>query len=67
MTTADETSAIPAKLKAELTQALELLAKGIRDPQAAKHAADRMDRMREENCRLFGEQESAVGIIREMR
>lgn len=58
---------IPAEFKAELQQALDFLAKGIRDPEAAKKACERMDRMREENRRLFGEQNSAVEIIREMR
>jgi hypothetical protein len=67
MQTAQEVITIPAELKADLRQALDSLAKGIRDPEAAKRAAQRMDRMREENRRLLGEQNSAVGIIREMR
>ena len=67
MKTTEDPFAIPAELKAELQQALDFLAKGIRDPEAAKKACERMDRMREENRRLFGEQNSAVGIVREMR
>ncbi len=67
MKTPEDTLVIPAELKAELQQALDFLAKGIRDPEAAKKASERMDRMREENRKLFGEQNSAVGIIREMR
>jgi hypothetical protein len=67
MKTAEDILAIPTELKAQLQQALDCLAKGIRDPEAAKKASERMDRMREENRRLFGEQNKAVEIIREIR
>ncbi len=61
-----ETSAdIPVELKSELQLALDNLTRGIRDPEAAKVACERMDRMREENRKLFGEQNCAVGLIRE--
>jgi hypothetical protein len=67
MTTADNILCIPDALKADLRQALELLARGIRDPDAAIKASERMDRIREENRKLLGEQNIAVDIIREMR
>ncbi len=51
----------------ELQQAAEKLARGERDREAAKRAAQRMDRMREENRKLFGVQNIGVDIIRQMR
>ena len=62
-----EKTVIPDQLKAELRDALEKLAEGTRDPEAAKKACDRMDKLREENRRQFGEQDIAVEIIRQMR
>ena len=59
--------AIPDAVKAELQEALADLAKGIRRPEKVKAACERMDRMREENRQLFGEQNIAVQLIRETR
>jgi hypothetical protein len=67
MKTKQEPAIIPAKLKSELQEALDNLGKRIRDPEAAKKASERMDRMREENRKLFGEQNIAVELIRETR
>ncbi|MCI0461185.1 MAG: hypothetical protein L0Z62_29915 [Gemmataceae bacterium] len=67
MNTTDTIPGIPMDLKADLREALDTLARGIRDPEAARKACERMDRMREENRRLLGEQTSAVEIIRDMR
>ena len=50
-----------------MREALDDLAKGIRRPEKMQAACDRMDRMREENRRLFGEQTIAVELIRETR
>jgi hypothetical protein len=58
---------IPPDLAAELRQALDNLAGGIRDPEAAQKARERMNRIREENRRLFGEQHIAVELIRQTR
>lgn len=58
---------IPPDLKFDLEHALEQLSTGVRDPAAAKKACDRMDRLREENRGLFGEQSIAVQLIREAR
>jgi chromatin segregation and condensation protein Rec8/ScpA/Scc1 (kleisin family) len=54
-------------LKAQLQQTLEDLVPGIRRPDKMKAACARMDQMREENRRLFGEQQIAVELIREAR
>jgi hypothetical protein len=65
---ASETGAdIPAELRLELQRTLTDIAKGIRDPEKMKAAAERMDRMRERNRKLLGEQDVGVDIIREMR
>jgi hypothetical protein len=61
------TSAIPPELRIGLQEALDRLAKGIRDPEAARQSRERMDRLREANRRRFGVQNIGVGIIREMR
>ena len=67
MNTAEPLTAIATEAAAQLQQALDNLAKGIRDPAAAKKARERIDRIREENRRLFGEQDSAVELIRQTR
>jgi hypothetical protein len=55
-----ESSGFSRELMAELQDAAEKLAKGIRDTDAAKKAAERMDRMREENRKIFGIQDIGV-------
>jgi hypothetical protein len=62
-----ETAAIPEEIKAQLRQTLDDLVKGIRRPDKMKAACERMDRMREENRKLFGEQNIAVELIRQTR
>ncbi len=58
---------IPDDVKAELQQALDNLARGIRDPDKMKTACEEMDRLRAENRRLFGETNIAVELIRRTR
>jgi hypothetical protein len=58
---------IPEAIKAELRQTLDDLVKGIRRPEKMRTACERMDRMREENRKLLGEQSVAVQLIRETR
>jgi hypothetical protein len=60
-------SGIPEEVRAQLRQTLDDLVKGIRRPDKMKAACERMDRMREENRKFFGEQNIAVGLIRETR
>ena len=67
MNTTETTPGIPEDVQAELRQTLDDLVKGIRRPEKMKAACERMDRMREENRRLFGEQNIAVELIRETR
>ena len=58
---------IPPNVAAALRDVLANLAGGIRDPDAARAACARMDRIREENRQLFGEQSAAVALIRQGR
>jgi hypothetical protein len=60
-------TSISPELMAELQEAAEKLARGERDREAAKQAAREMDRMREENRKIFGVQNIGVDIIRQMR
>ena len=62
-----EDNLITPELMAELQEAADQAAKGVRDPETRRQACQRMDRMREENRKLFGEQNVGVDIIREMR
>lgn len=63
----DSIPGIDAQTKVELQEALADLARGVRDPAKMKAACERMDRMREENRRRFGESDIAVQLIREAR
>jgi hypothetical protein len=67
MNVTETTSDFPPALVAELRGVLDNVAGGIRDPEAARNARERMDRIREENRRLFGEQNLAVELIRRGR
>jgi len=67
MNTTESFAGIPEEVKAQLRQTLDDLAKGIRRPDKMKAACERMDRMREENRKLFGEQNIAVRLIRGTR
>lgn len=62
-----EPSTISPELMAELRRAADRAARGVHDPEAMRKACEDMDRIREENRRLFGEQNIGVDIIREMR
>jgi hypothetical protein len=67
MNTIETTTGIPPDLAAEFQEALDDLAKGIRRPEKMQAACERMDRLREENRQLFGEQNSAVELVRQAR
>jgi hypothetical protein len=67
MNTTETTPSIPEDVKAQLRETLDDLVKGIRRPDKMKAACERMDRMREENRKLLGEQNIAVALIREAR
>ena len=67
MNTTENFQGIPEEIKAELQQTIDDLMKGIRRPEKMKAACERMDRMREENRKLFGESNIAVELIRQTR
>lgn len=58
---------ISSAVIAEFQEALDDLARGIRRPEKMQAACERMDRLREENRRLFGDQNIAVELIRQTR
>ena len=51
----------------ELQAAVDRVLRGVRDPEAMRRAAERMDRMREEMRRRAGDVDLAVPLIRETR
>lgn len=67
MATVEKSTFIPPALMAELQRAAEDAAKGIRDPEKMRQAAERMDRMREETYRKHGLLDIGVPAIRELR
>ena len=58
---------IPDDLAAEFEQAVDDLMKGVRRAEKMRTACEHMDRVREENRRLFGEQDAAVELVRQTR
>jgi hypothetical protein len=58
---------IPAEVMAELKAAAQQADSDARDPEAMRKACERMDRIREKNRKLYGEEPIGVDIIREMR
>jgi len=58
---------IPADLMAELRAATDRAARGVRDPEIMRRAAERMDRMREDLRRRIGDLDVAVDLVREGR
>jgi len=67
MSPTETTPGIPPDLATEIREALDDLAKGIRRPEKMQAACERMDRLREENRQLFGEQDIAVELVRQAR
>lgn len=61
-------SAIPPDVMADLEAICKAIAAGQRpDPELARRAAERADRMREEVRRRHGEMNVAVELVRETR
>lgn len=58
---------IPDKLMAELQEAADRAARGVRDPEAMEQAARSMDSLREEIRRKHGILDMAVPANRELR
>jgi hypothetical protein len=67
MKTSEILPGISEEVKAQFQATLVDLTKGVRRADKMKAACERMDRMREENRKLFGEQNIAVDLIRETR
>jgi hypothetical protein len=67
MSTGKTVPGIPDEVKAQLRQTLDDFVNGIRRPDKMKAACERMDRMREQNRKLLGDQNIAVDLIREAR
>jgi len=67
MNTTEPISGISEEVKAQMRQTLDDLVKGVRRPDKIAAACERMDRMREENRKLFGELNIAVDLIRQTR
>jgi hypothetical protein len=67
MTATEATPETPLDLEAELREALNDLAAGIRRSDKIREACERMDRRREANLLKFGVQDIAVALIRETR
>lgn len=51
----------------EVQASVDRVLKGVRDPEAMRQAAERMDRMREEMRKRVGNVDLAVPLIRETR
>jgi hypothetical protein len=58
---------VPPQLVHDVEQALELAAKGVRDPEKMRQAREDMNRMREELRLRIGTVEAAVDLIRDAR
>jgi hypothetical protein len=63
----DGPDVIPPDLMAELQQAAERAANGVRDPKAMQKACERMDRISEEIRRKHGVLEIGTPAIHELR
>jgi hypothetical protein len=67
MSTVEKPPTISPEIMADLQEAADKAAKGIRDPEKMRQACERMDRMREETFRKFGVLDIGVPAIRELR
>jgi hypothetical protein len=67
MATTEKPSAIPPEILAEMQERAERAARGIREPEDARRACERMDKLREELRQRIGETDIAVELIREAR
>jgi hypothetical protein len=58
---------VPPELLAELQEAAERAARGVRDPEIMRRACESMDRLREEIRKKHGVLDIGVPAIRELR
>jgi len=62
-----DVSPVSPEVMAELREAAERAAKGIRDPEVMRQACEHMDHLSEEIRQKMGVQDIGVRIIREIR
>ena len=67
MKTIDSPWATDPAILAELTHAIDNAVRGVRDPDAMRRAAERMDRMREEMRHRTGTVAIAIDLLHESR
>ena len=67
MKTPETTNGIPPQLLAEMQEAADRAAKGVRDPEVMRQAAESMDRLREAIRQRHGTLDIGVPAIRELR
>ncbi len=63
----ESTGGIPDSLMAELQEAADRAARGVRDPEAMRRACESMNRLREEIRQKHGLLDVVVPAIRELR
>jgi hypothetical protein len=63
----DETRVFPPELMAEMQQAAERAARGVRDPERMRRSCERMDRIREEIRQKHGVLDIGVPAVRQLR
>ncbi|MBI1830640.1 MAG: hypothetical protein HYR84_04230 [Planctomycetes bacterium] len=63
----NDVKAISREVMAELKAAALKADSDVRDPNEMREACEHMDRIREKNRKLFGEEPIGADIIREMR
>jgi succinate dehydrogenase/fumarate reductase flavoprotein subunit len=67
MSTDTQPTGIPADLMAELQEAADRAAKGVRDPEAMRRACEDIDRVREEIRQRHGVLDIGGPAIRQLR
>jgi succinate dehydrogenase/fumarate reductase flavoprotein subunit len=63
----DEPGVIPPELLAEMQEAADRAAQGVRDPEAMRQACERMDQISEQVRRKHGVLDIGTPAIRELR
>lgn len=67
MATAEDRTAVPLDVMADLQQAADRAAKGIRDPEQMRRACEEMDHIRQQILEEHGVLDIGVPAIRELR
>ena len=67
MATLQQTHRLPPEIFAELRDAAQRVANGVRNPEIVRRACERMDRLRDEIQQKHGTLDIGVPAIRELR